>query len=111
MAKHRRRRWGAGGGWPPPPPAMERLAKIGHYRQKIYLKVGQDFHKQWIFYREAPLNLSPPYAHLAELALTFVVETVKLLTGRSGRPRCNLLTLIKDDLNLCHLIMNSAERA
>ena len=35
----------------------------------------------------------------AQLVLIFAVEADKHLTGRIGRPRSNLFTLIKNDLN------------
>ena len=43
----------------------------------------------------------------AQLALTFAVEADKSLIGRIGRPRSNLFTLIKNDLNQRNLKMNS----
>ena len=43
----------------------------------------------------------------AQLALTFSAEADKHLTGRIGRPRSNLSTLIKNDLNQRNLKINS----
>ena len=43
----------------------------------------------------------------AQLALIFAVEADKSLIGRIGRPRSNLLTLKKNDLNQRNLKMNS----
>ena len=42
-----------------------------------------------------------------QLALTFAVEADKHLTGRIGRPKSNLFTLIKNDLNQQNLKINS----
>ena len=43
----------------------------------------------------------------AQFALTFAVEADKRLTGHVGRPRSNLFTLIKNNLNQQNLRMNS----
>ena len=43
---------------------------------------------------------------IQQLNLTFTVEADKRLTGRIGRPRNNLFTLIKNDLNQRNLIIN-----
>ena len=58
---HRRRRQG---GWGAAAlPTLEKFAKISHNRAENRPKIGQNFSKQWIFYRAAPLNFISPYAH------------------------------------------------
>ena len=44
-------------------PTLEKLAKISHNRAENRPKVGQNFRKQWIFHRAAPLNFTSPYAY------------------------------------------------
>ena len=44
-------------------PTLEKFAKISHNRTENRPKIGQNFSKQWIFYRAAPLNFISPYAH------------------------------------------------
>ena len=69
---HRRRRQG---GWGAAAlPTLEKFAKISHNRAENRPKIGQNFSKQWIFYRAAPLNFISPYAH-AFNAFTSIVST------------------------------------
>ena len=47
-------------------PTLEKFAKISHNRAENRPKIGQNFSKQWISYRAAPLNFISPYAHAAD---------------------------------------------
>ena len=47
-------------------PTLEKFAKISHNRAENRPKIGQNFSKQWIFYRAAPLNFISPYAHASQ---------------------------------------------
>ena len=47
-------------------PSLENFAKISHNRAENRPKVGQNFRKQWIFYRAAPLNFISPYAYVGD---------------------------------------------
>ena len=72
MFSHGRRRQGAGG--TAALPTVEKFAKIGHNWAENRPKFGQNFRKQWIFYRVVPQNsISPcPFFHIVFGTKVFV---------------------------------------
>ena len=81
-------------------PTLEKFAKISHNQAENRPKIGQNFSKQWIFYRAAPLNFISAYAHgccISSILLLFVKgdlfednAIIIIITRNSSRYTCPL---------------------